>query len=72
MTVKILVYTVKARLCYSCCLPIMSQIRNKNDKPLYFIILIRQLIVTGVAKLSMHEYCSAKHEWQLKTVIIRN
>ena len=50
MTVKILVYTVKVRLCYSCCLAKMSQSRNKNDKPLYFIILIRQLIVTHVSK----------------------
>ena len=50
MTVKILVYTVKVRLCYFCCLAKMSQSRNKNDKPLYFIILIRQLIVKKVSK----------------------
>ena len=50
MTVKILVYTVRARLCYSFCLAKMSQSRNKNDKPPYFIILIRQLIVIYVSK----------------------
>ena len=31
--VKILVFTVKAALCYSCCLAKMSKSHNKNDRP---------------------------------------
>ena len=33
MAVKILVYTVKARLCYSCFEAKMSKSHNENDRP---------------------------------------
>ena len=33
MTVKILFYTVKARLCYSCFEAKMSKSHNENDRP---------------------------------------
>ena len=55
-TVKILVYTGKSRLWYSFFKTKMSKSWNENDRP------------DGnplKQKLSMHEYCFVKHEWQL-------
>ena len=36
---------------------------------------VKYLMVTHVSNTpntALHEYCSAKHEWELKNVIIRN
>ena len=62
-TLKILIYTVKTRLCYSCFYVKVSKSHNKNDKP---FSSCRSKTSDGrshtEAILSMREYYSAKHE----------
>ena len=62
MAVKILVYTMKAR-----CVNLVAKIstsHNENDRPFFSVFVNTRMLNT--------QYCSAKHEWQLKTVIIRH
>ena len=47
---KILVYTGKARLYYSCFWAKMRKSHNKNDRLLLPVLLLQQLIVTLVSK----------------------
>ena len=50
----------------------MSKIHNENNRSFFPIAGLQQLMVRHVRhKMVRHEYCSAKHEWQLKNVIIR-
>ena len=50
MTVKILVYIVKARLCYSCFYAKISKSHYKNDRPFFPVAGLNQLMVTHVLK----------------------
>ena len=65
-TAKALICTMEARMCYACFYAKISKSFNKNYKP------FSSCRSKTSAILSMHEYCSAKHECQLETVIIRN
>ena len=50
MAIKILDYTVKDRLCYSCFYGKISKGHSENDKPFFPVAGLQQLMVTQVRK----------------------